>query len=69
MDDELKVFIKIIGSAVFSAILYALPILLTCSFAFSWDPMIKWLLVVANIILFMAVCGTIYMEVEEDDEE
>ena len=65
MDDELTKVIKVIGSVIFTAILYALPILLTCSFAFSWIQPIKFFLVIINICLFTAICSMIFAKVED----
>lgn len=63
MDDELSKIIKIIGSVVLTAILYALPILLTCSIVFSWIPIIKIVLTIANICVFALICSAMFVEV------
>lgn len=65
MGDELIKIIKIIGCVVFTAIMYALPILLTCSIVFSWIPIIKTVLIIANICVFTAICGTLIVDVED----
>ena len=65
MDEELIKFIKIIGSVVFTAMMYALPILLACSFAFSWIPFIKLVLLITNLFVFTAICAAIFDEVDD----
>ena len=65
MDEELIKVIKFIGAVVFTAILYALPILLTCSFAFSWIPLIKLVLLITNLFVFTVICMVIFGEVED----
>lgn len=65
MDNEFVKIIKIVGTVVFTAFIYALPILLTLSFAFSWIPLIKFPLVLMNISSFIVICIAIYAEVED----
>lgn len=65
MDEELIKFIKLIGAVVFTAILYALPILLTCSFAFSWIPIIKIVLLISNLFVFTVICAAVFDVVDD----
>lgn len=65
MDEELIKFIKIIGSVVFTVVLYALPILLTCSFAFSWIPFIKLVLLITNLLVFTVICAAVFDKVDD----
>ena len=47
-----------IGVFVLSAILYAIPILTTCSFIYDWDGFFQLALIVASLIEF---CGLIVL--------
>ena len=66
MDDELTKIVKIIGCVVLAVILYSLPILVTFSIVFSWIPIIKIVLLIANIFVFSLICGTLIAEVTDD---
>lgn len=65
MDEDLIKFIKFIGSVVFTAMMYAFPILLACSFAFSWIPFIKLVLLIANLLMFTVICAAVFDEVDD----
>ena len=58
--------IRIIGSIVFSAFMYCVPIIFTCSFFLGWDSFIKWILCICTIGQFLMLCAFIYFKSDEE---
>lgn len=59
--------VKIIGSIVLSFIIYSVPILTTCSFAYDWDGIIQFLLTFASFMEMLFLMAFIYDEAEEGE--
>ena len=59
--------IKIIGSAIFAAVMYAVPIMLACAFCFNWNGFYKliWLIIGAGQYLCLAIL--VYSEAQRDE--
>lgn len=60
----MKTLIRIIGVTVVCLAMYAIPILIACSFCLNWDDSLKFLLTSLGIIQLAALCTWVYMEVE-----
>ena len=59
-----------IGSFILSAILMAIPILLTCSVIMEWDEFIQWILAIPSVIEFLLLVLTLqYFAIESEEEE
>lgn len=56
-----------IGSFIASAILMAIPILLTCSVIMDWDAFIKIILAIVFVFEFVSLILTLRFESEEDE--
>ena len=61
----MRTLIKIIGVMVFCFAMYAIPILIACSFCLNWDDSLKFLLTSVGLIQLAALCALVYVEVEE----
>ena len=59
--------IKIIGSIIFSCVMYSLPILTTCSFCFDWDGFSKMILLICSCGQLMALIVWVYYKAEEGE--
>ena len=59
--------VKIIGSIVLSFIIYSVPILTTCSFAYEWDGTTQFLLTFASFIEMLNLVSFIYDKAEEGE--
>lgn len=58
-----------IGSFILSAIIMAIPILLTCSIILEWDKFFQWLLTIPFLIEFvMLVVSLQYFALESEEE-
>lgn len=61
----MKEIIRILGSIVFTAVMYCVPILLTCSFCFGWDSFVKLLLCFCACGQFAAIFVLVLTKAEE----
>ena len=59
-------FIRIIGSVVLSLILYAIPILLACSFCLEWDFYISFVLIGVSLTELCYLTEFIFSNSKED---
>ena len=59
----MKTLIKTIGVMVFSLAMYAIPILIACSFFLDWNHGIQFLLIMTGCMQLAALCAWIYTEV------
>ena len=64
----MKTIVKVIGSIVFAAAIYAIPTLFSVAFFYNWSPIAKTILVWLNTIELMTVVVLILGKVLEDDE-
>ena len=62
----MKALIKIIGVMVFCLAMYAIPILIACSFCLNWDAFFKLLFILVGLMQLAALCSWIYMEVDNE---
>ena len=62
MDD----FCNYIGIFVVTAMMFAVPILCTCSFALGWDARVAWTLMLLTVIDFTMFLGCVYDEVKDE---
>ena len=53
-----------IGSVIFTAFLFCLPVLLTCAFCLDWSRLVKLGLITLNVIEFLIVTAVINLSVE-----
>lgn len=59
-----------IGSFILSAILMAIPILLTLSIIMNWDTFIQYILAIPSVIEFILLVLTLqYFAIESEEEE
>jgi hypothetical protein len=63
----MKNMVNIIGIFVTTAILYAIPILTTCSFIYEWDGFFQVVLIIASIIEFCGLCTLITDNVTREE--
>lgn len=56
----MKSVLLIIGSIIFSALMYCVPILLVCSFVLKWDAFFQYLLTIFAIVQFCFLVAAIY---------
>lgn len=56
-----------LGIFVLSIILFSIPILTTCAFAFNWISLIKFILTILSLIEFVAINIFIAREVNADE--
>lgn len=56
---DLEPIVKIIGSFVVTAILFAIPILTTCAFVLHWDGFWQFLFVIFSMAEFITLLGAI----------
>ena len=56
-----------LGIFVLSIILFSIPILTTCAFAFKWIDGIKYILTILSLIEFVAIYTFIAKEVNADE--
>lgn len=61
--------IKIIGSVVLSSVLYAIPILLACSFCLEWDFYISFVLIAISLTEFCYFAEFIFSNSKEDKKK
>ena len=61
---RMKTLIKTVGVIVVCLAMYAIPILIACSFCLNWDILFKFLLTSVGLIELSALCTWVYMEVE-----
>ena len=62
----MKAFITTIGILLFSLFMYAIPIVLTLSFALNWDGYVQFVLVLIAIIQLALICAAIQFIMEND---
>lgn len=62
----MKIFFTAIGLFLFSLFMYAIPIVLTLSFALNWDPFVQFVLVIIAIIQLGLMCAAIQFIMEND---
>lgn len=62
----MNILIRIIGSVILSLVLYAIPILLACSFCLEWDGSISFILIIVSLIELCYFVGFIFSTSEED---
>ena len=63
---NMKEFITAIGILLFSLFMYAIPIVLTLSFALNWDGYVQFVLVLIAIIQLALICAAIQFIMEND---
>lgn len=56
---------KTIGCFVLSAVLFAIPVLTTCSFALSWDEGIQFMLCIVSMVEYLGLSVEINRKGEE----
>lgn len=59
--------IKIIGILVFAVVMYAVPILFTCSILLYWNPLLKLICLVCVALQFIALCSAIQEKAEDGE--
>lgn len=64
----MKSIIRVIGSAVFTLAMYAIPIVLTCSFVYEWDGIIRLFLVIFSSAQLVFLFVFVLMEAQKDDD-
>ena len=62
----MKDFITCIGIFLFSLFMYAIPIVLTLSFALNWGYSVQFVLVLIAIIQFAILCAVVQFIMEND---
>lgn len=62
----MKNIITVIGIFLFSLFMYAIPIVLTLSFALNWDQPIQFVLVLIAIAQLIFICAAIQFIMEND---
>ena len=62
----MKEFITAIGILLFSSFMYAIPIVLTLSFALNWDGSVQFVLLLIAIIQLALICTAIQFIMEND---
>ena len=58
--------IKVIGTLVFSIVMYSVPILFTCSILLHWHPFLKMLCVICAVLQLIALCFAVQAKAEDD---
>lgn len=61
----MKTLIRIIGVMVVCLAMYAIPILIACSFCLDWDDSLKFLFTSVGLVELSGLCTWVYMEAEE----
>ena len=61
----MKTLIRIIGVMVVCLAMYAIPILIACSFCLNWDVLFKFLLTSVGLIELSGLCTWVYVEMSE----
>lgn len=64
----MKKVLLIIGSVVFTALMYCVPILLTCSFLLNFDGFIQLVLVLCAFGQLGAIFWSVYWNASEDKD-
>ena len=64
----MKEFITAIGILLFSLFMYAIPIVLTLSFALNWDGYVQFVLVLIAIIQLALICAAIQFIMEQEEK-
>ena len=54
--------IKIVGSIVVSVIMYAIPILTACSFAYAWDGFVRLILTLASLTQLVCLAFEVFFK-------
>lgn len=67
MKRVLYLFVVIIGSIMASLVMYAIPVLLTCSFAFNWPGSAKFFLSIAMFTQLVFTFGQICAWIDNED--
>ena len=62
----MKTLIKTIGVMVFCLVMYAIPILIACSFLLDWNGGIQFLLTITGFAQLATLCVCLYVEVEDE---
>ena len=62
----MKEFITVIGILLFSLLMYAIPIVLTLSFALNWDGSVQFVLLLIAIIQLALICVAVQFIMEND---
>ena len=62
----MKKLTRIIGSAVLAALLYAVPIMMTCAFCLGWYGFYKMIWFICGIALYITLAIAIYENTEVD---
>lgn len=60
----MKKLTRIIGSTVIAALMYAVPILLTCAFCLEWSGVLKWLWLLCGVGQFIVFVYAVYENTE-----
>lgn len=59
--------VRLLGSVVFAAFMYAVPVLLACAFCLDWDSFAAYLLTIVALAQFTSLIGIVYDRAEEDE--
>jgi len=65
----MKSFVQFVGAVVVTLLMYAIPILLTLSFACDWDDALQFVVVVLAIGQLAVLFMFIFAEVLKDDDD
>ena len=63
----MKKLIIALGAAIFTAAMYAIPMLFILSFRLNWDGFWKWFFTILTLLQFGAIWGMICCEADGDD--
>lgn len=63
----MKKIINILGSIMFTAIMYSVPIVIACAFYYHWELLYRLLSVGCGLIQCVYIFLTVYYKVEADD--
>ena len=59
--------IKIIGSAVFTAVMYAVPVMIACAFCLNWDGFYKLCLLIMGAGQYIVLTSIVYEKADMED--
>ena len=62
----MKKLTRIIGSAVLAALLYAVPIMMTCAFCLDWYGLYKLIWFICGMVMYIAFAVAVYENTEVD---
>lgn len=65
----MKKSVMLLGALVFTALMYCVPALLTCSFLLNWDSFVKYLLCIAAIWQFSVAVILVYFNTSDGNNE